>query len=130
MGVGTAFCVIPNQISYLLDLNGPSGAIDAACASSLVAIHHGRQALNAKETSLAIAGGVNALIGPGLTRVLDMAGAISADGRCRSFDDSAAGYGRVEGAGVVILKRLEDAIEDEDRVLAVLKGSAVGADST
>ncbi|MCJ1263393.1 hypothetical protein MMC22_003263 [Lobaria immixta] len=116
MGVGTAFSGVPNRISYLLDLTGPSSAIDAACASSLVAIHHGRQALNAKETSLVIAGGVNALIGPGLTRVLDKAGAISADGRCRSFDDSAAGYGR------------EDAIEDEDRILAVLKGSAVGAD--
>lgn len=128
MGVGTAFCGIPNRISYLLDLMGPSSAIDAACASSLVAIHHGRQALNARETSLVIAGGVNALVGPGLTRVLDKAGAISADGRCRSFDDSAAGYGRGEGAGVVILKRLEDAIEDEDRILAVLKGSAVGAD--
>lgn len=128
MGVGTAFCGIPNRISYLLDLMGPSSAIDAACASSLVAIHHGRQALNAKETSLVIAGGVNALVGPGLTRVLDKAGAISADGRCRSFDDSAAGYGRGEGAGVVILKRFEDAIEDEDHILAVLKGSAVGAD--
>ncbi|MCJ1466161.1 hypothetical protein MMC07_004780 [Pseudocyphellaria aurata] len=128
MGVGTAFCGIPNRISYLLDLMGPSSAVDAACASSLVAIHHGRQALKARETSLVIAGGVNALVGPGLTRVLDKAGAISADGRCRSFDDSAAGYGRGEGAGVVILKRLEDAIEDEDRILAVLKGSAVGAD--
>jgi 6-methylsalicylic acid synthase len=128
MGVGTAFCGIPNRISYLLNLMGPSTAVDAACASSLVAIHHGRQALISKETSLVIAGGVNALIGPGLPRVLDNAGAISADGRCRSFDDSAAGYGRGEGAGIVILKRLEDAIEDEDRVLAVLKGSAVGAD--
>lgn len=128
MGVGTAFCGIPNRISYLLDLKGPSSAIDGACASSLVAIHHGRQALIMKETSLVIAGGVNALLGPGLTRVLDKAGAISADGRCHSFDDSAAGYGRGEGAGVVILKRLADAIEDEDRILAVLKGSAVGAD--
>ncbi|RMZ77839.1 hypothetical protein DV737_g4178, partial [Chaetothyriales sp. CBS 132003] len=128
MGVGTAYCGIPNRISYLLDLAGPSSAVDAACASSLVAIHHGRQALIARETSLVIAGGVNALVGPGLTRVLDKAGAISSDGRCRSFDDSAAGYGRGEGAGVVILKRLSDAIETEDRILAVLKGSAVGAD--
>lgn len=128
MGVGTAFCGIPNRISYLLDLKGPSSAVDGACASSLVAIHHGRQALIMKETSLVIAGGVNALLGPGLTRVLDKAGAISADGRCRSFDDSAAGYGRGEGVGVVILKRLADAIEDEDHILAVLKGSAVGAD--
>ncbi|TAQ84220.1 hypothetical protein B7494_g7457 [Chlorociboria aeruginascens] len=128
MGVGTAFCGVPNRISYLFDLMGPSVALDAACASSLVAIHQGRQALLAGETRLVIAGGVNALAGPGLTRVLDKAGAISRDGKCRSFDDAAAGYGRGEGSGIVILKRLSDAIDDEDRVLAVLKGSAVGAD--
>lgn len=128
MGVGTAFCGIPNRISYLLDLMGPSEAVDAACASSLVAIHHGRRALLAGETSLAITGGVNALIGPSLTRVLDKAGALSSDGRCRSFDDAAAGYGRGEGAGIVVLKRLPDALKDGDRILAVLKGSAVGAD--
>ncbi len=127
-GVGTAFCGIPNRISYVLDLMGPSSAIDAACASSLVAIHHARQALISRETDLAIAGGVNALIGPGLTRVLDQAGAIAADGRCRSFDDSACGYGRGEGAGVVILKRLTTALLDGDHIHAVLKGSAVGAD--
>ena len=103
MGVGTAFCGIPNRVSYLLDLMGPSSAVDAACASSLVAVHHGRQALLAKETSLVIAGGVNALIGPGHTRVLDTAGVLSSDVRCRSFDDSAEGYGRGEGAGVVIM---------------------------
>lgn len=128
MGIGTAFCGIPNRISYLLDLKGPSSAVDGACASSLVAIHHGRQALIMRETSLVIAGGVNALLGPGLTRVLDKAGATSSDGRCRSFDDSAAGYGRGEGVGIVILKRLADAMEDGDQILAVLKGSAVGAD--
>ena len=128
MGVGTAFCGIPNRISHLLDLLGPSSAVDAACASSLVAVHHGRQALRAQETSLVIAGGVNALIGPGLTRVLDQAGAISSDGRCRSFDESAAGYGRGEGAGIVIMKRLADAQNDGDQILTILKGSAVGAD--
>ncbi|KAL8733404.1 MAG: hypothetical protein Q9181_003612 [Wetmoreana brouardii] len=128
MGVGTAYCGIPNRVSHLLDLMGPSSAVDAACASSLVAVHHGRQALLAKETSLVIAGGVNALIGPGLTRVLEKAGAISSDGRCRSFDDSAAGYGRGEGAGIVVMKRLQDARRDEDQILAILKGSAVGAD--
>ncbi|RDL32629.1 uncharacterized protein BP5553_09085 [Venustampulla echinocandica] len=128
MGVGTAVCGVPNRISYLLDLMGPSVAVDAACASSLVAIHYARQALIDGETGFAMAGGVNALVGPGLTRVLDEAGAISKDGRCRSFDDSAAGYGRGEGAGIVIMKRLADAINDGDRILAVLKGSAVGAD--
>ncbi|KAF2259426.1 polyketide syntase 2 [Lojkania enalia] len=128
MGIGTAYCGVPNRISYLLDLRGPSTAVDAACASSLVAVHHGRQSLLTKESDLAIVGGVNALCGPGLTRVLDEAGAISKDGVCRSFDNSANGYGRGEGAGIVILKRMSDAIRSNDRIVAVLKGSAVGQD--
>jgi 6-methylsalicylic acid synthase len=128
MGIGTAYCGVPNRVSYLLDLRGPSTAVDAACASSLVAIHHGRQSLLTKESDLAIVGGVNAICGPGLTRVLDEAGAISKEGVCRSFDDSANGYGRGEGAGIVILKRMSEALRDNDRIVAVLKGSAVGQD--
>jgi 6-methylsalicylic acid synthase len=128
MGIGTAYCGVPNRISYLLDLRGPSTAVDAACASSLVAIHHGRQSLLMKETDIAIVGGVNALCGPGLTRVLDKAGAISKDGSCRSFDTDANGYGRGEGASTIILKRMSDAIRDRDRILAVIKGSSVGQD--
>lgn len=128
MGIGTAYCGIPNRISYQLDLMGPSTAMDAACASSLVAIHHGRQSLMTGETDLAIVGGVNALYGPGLTKVLDKAGAVSSEGLCRSFDDASKGYGRGEGAGVVILKRMEDALKNRDNIVAVLKGSAVGQD--
>jgi 6-methylsalicylic acid synthase len=128
MGIGTAYCGIPNRISYLLDLRGPSTALDAACASSLVAIHQGRQSLMTRETDIAIVGGVNVLAGPGLTRVLDIAGATSKDGMCRSFDNEANGYGRGEGASVIILKRISDALRDNDRILAVVKGSAVGQD--
>ena len=128
MGIGTAYCGIPNRISYHLDLMGPSTAVDAACASSLVAIHHGRQSLLAGETNLAIVGGVNALYGPGLTKVLDKAGAVSPEGLCRSFDDDSKGYGRGEGAGIVILKRMDDALKNQDNIIAVLKGSAVGQD--
>ena len=128
MGIGTAYCGIPNRISYVLDLKGPSTAVDAACASSLVAIHHGRQSLLARESDCAIVGGVNVLCGPGLTKVLDIAGAVSVEGKCRSFDDSANGYGRGEGAGVIILKRMKDALKDNDRVLAKLKGTSVGQD--
>ncbi len=128
MGIGTAYCGIPNRISYHLDLMGPSTAVDAACASSLVAIHHGRQSLLAGETNLAIVGGVNALYGPGLTKVLDQAGAVSPEGLCRSFDDESKGYGRGEGAGMVILRRIDDALENGDNILAVLKGSAVAQD--
>lgn len=128
MGIGTAYCGVPNRISYHLNLMGPSTAVDAACASSLVAIHHGRQAILQGECRVAITGGVNALCGPGLTRVLDKAGATTPEGRCRSFDDKAAGYGRGEGAAVVVLKRMADAIMDGDNILAVLKGSAVAQD--
>lgn len=128
MGIGTAYCGIPNRISYHLDLMGPSTAVDAACASSLVAIHHGRQSLLLGETNVAIVGGVNALYGPGLTKVLDKAGAVSPEGLCRSFDDESSGYGRGEGAGIVILKRMTDALENRDNIVAVLKGSAVAQD--
>lgn len=119
MGIGTAYCGIPNRISYHLDLKGPSTAMDAACASSLVAIHHGRQSLLARETDLAIVGGVNALYGPGLTKVLDKAGAVSPEGLCRSFDDESKGYGRGEGAGIVVLKRMDDALNNQDNIIAV-----------
>lgn len=128
MGIGTAYCGVPNRISYHLNLMGPSTAVDAACASSLVAIHHGVQAIKSNESKIAIVGGVNAICGPGLTRVLDQAGAISSEGFCRSFDDNAKGYGRGEGAGAIILKNLRQAFLDGDHILAVIKGSAVAQD--
>ncbi|THC91851.1 hypothetical protein EYZ11_008699 [Aspergillus tanneri] len=128
MGIGTAYCGVPNRISYHLNLMGPSTAVDAACASSLVAIHHGVQTIQLGESSIAIVGGVNALCGPGLTRVLDKAGAVSSEGFCRSFDDEANGYGRGEGAAAIILKNLHQAIHDNDRILATIKGSAVAQD--
>lgn len=128
MGIGTAYCGVPNRISYHLNLMGPSTAVDAACASSLVAIHHGHQSIMTGESKIAIVGGVNALLGPGLTTVLDKAGAVSPDGSCLSFDDSAHGYGRGEGAAVVILKQMNLAIRDNDNIIAVLKGTAVAQD--
>ena len=128
MGIGTAYCGVPNRISYHLNLMGPSTAVDAACASSLVAVHHGFQSIILGESKVAIVGGVNALCGPGLTRVLDKAGAVSPEGRCRSFDDSAHGYGRGEGAAAIILKNVGQAIQDGDHILAIVKGSAVAQD--
>ncbi|KAI4126609.1 MAG: hypothetical protein LQ338_003659 [Usnochroma carphineum] len=128
MGIGTAYCGVPNRISYHLDLVGPSTAVDAACASSLVAIHHGRQSLLDGEANLAIVGGVNTLYGPGLTRVLDKAGAVSPEGLCRSFDDESSGYGRGEGVGIVILKRMDDALNDGDKIIASIRGTAVAQD--
>lgn len=127
-GIGTSLCGVANRVSHLLDLRGPSVALDAACAASLVAVHQACQLLADGETSLALAGGVSALIGPGLTRVLDVAGATAPDGRCKTFDAAADGYGRGEGAGVVVLKRLDDATRDGDRILAVVRGGAVAQD--
>ncbi len=127
-GIGTSLCGIANRVSHLLDLRGPSVALDAACAASLVAVHQACQMLRAGETSLALAGGVSALIGPGLTRVLDEAGATAPDGRCKTFDASADGYGRGEGVAVVVLKRLVDAVRDGDRVLALVRGGAIAQD--
>ncbi|WP_431727231.1 type I polyketide synthase [Verrucosispora sp. TAA-831] len=127
-GIGGAYCAVANRVSYVLDLHGPSMTVDTACSSSLVAIHLAAQALRARECDLALAGGVLVMAAPGLTLVLDAAGATAPNGRCKSFDAGADGYGRGEGGGVVVLKRLADARRDGDRILAVLRGSAVRQD--
>ncbi|MFE7993820.1 type I polyketide synthase, partial [Streptomyces shenzhenensis] len=127
-GIGAAFCAVANRVSYTLDLRGSSLAVDTACSASLVSVHLAVQALRAGECPVALAGGVNIMAGPGLTMVLDAAGAVSPDGRSKSFDAAADGYGRGEGAGVVVLKRLSQAQRDNDRILAVIKGSAVHQD--
>ena len=127
-GISTAYHGIPNRISYHLGLQGPSTAVDAACASSLIAIHLARQAIISGESTVAICGGVNVICAPGLTHMLQKAGALTTEGVCRSFDDEACGYARGEGGAVVILKRLSAAIEDNDNILAVLKSSASAQD--
>jgi acyl transferase domain-containing protein/aryl carrier-like protein len=128
VGTGSVFCVAANRISYLLDLRGPSMAIDTACSSSLVAVHLACQSLLAGETTLAIAGGVNALLVPEPTIEMTKAGLMSPDGRCKAFDASANGYVRSEGAGMVVLKPLSRALADGDPIYAVLRGSAVNQD--
>ncbi|MEO6702447.1 MAG: polyketide synthase, partial [Jatrophihabitantaceae bacterium] len=127
-GIGGAYCAVANRVSYVLDLRGPSMAVDTACSSSLVSIHLAVQALRARECPLALAGGVLVITAPGLSMVLDAAGATAPDGRSKSFDASADGYGRGEGGGVLALKLLSDAERDGDRVLAVIRGSAVHQD--
>jgi 6-methylsalicylic acid synthase len=128
MGIGTTAHGIPNRISYHLDLMGPSAAVDAACASSLVAVNSGRQAILAKESRIAIVGGVNVCLSPALFHMLGAAGALSPDGVCLSFDDDAHGYARGEGAAILILKKLSHAILDGDQVLATIKGTAIAQD--
>ncbi|MFF8940335.1 beta-ketoacyl synthase N-terminal-like domain-containing protein [Streptomyces paradoxus] len=125
---GTTFYGIANRVSYFLDLHGPSMAVDTACAGSLTALHLARQSLLTGETPLAIVGGLNIMSSPSLNVALDEAGAMSPDGRSKAFDDNADGYGRGEGAGVLVLKRLSDARRDNDPVLAVIRGSGVFQD--
>ena len=110
--------VLANRLSYLLDLRGPSISVDTACSSSLVAIHLACQSLRYGESDIALAGGVSLMITEGLMISLSKVGFMAPDGRCKTFDASADGFGRGEGCGVVVLKRLADAIADGDRVLA------------
>jgi amino acid adenylation domain-containing protein len=125
---GSALSVAPNRVSYLLDLRGPSMAIDTACSSSLVSLHLACQGLRHGETDLALAGGVNLILSDEASVAFAAAGMLSPQGRCKTFDESADGYVRGEGCGVVVLKRLSDAQRDGDRVRAVILGSAVHQD--
>ena len=125
---GTASSVACGRLSYFLGLHGPSLAIDTACSSSLVAIHLAINSLRNGECALALAGGVNVLFTPHNSIAFCQAKALSPDGLCKSFDDSANGYTRSEGCGIVVLKLLDDALRDEDNILAVIRGSAVNQD--
>ncbi|MDJ0732651.1 MAG: type I polyketide synthase [Nostocaceae cyanobacterium] len=127
-GIGTAFSISANRISYLLNLQGPSIAIDTACSASLVALHYACQSLKNKESDLCIVGGVNLILSPEASITFSQAQMMAADGRCKTFDASANGYVRAEGCGVVILKRVKDAIRDRDQIQGVIRGSAVNQD--
>ncbi|WP_394836993.1 acyltransferase domain-containing protein [Pendulispora rubella] len=127
-GTGTAHAFGPGRLSYFLGLRGPSMTVDTACSSSLVAVHLAMQSLRNGESSLALAGGVNLILDPSTTEMVADLQALSPDGRCRSFEARANGFVRGEGCGLVVLKRLSDAQANGDRVLALLRGSAVNAD--
>ncbi|WP_335982309.1 beta-ketoacyl synthase N-terminal-like domain-containing protein [Streptomyces sp. CA2R106] len=125
---GAALSIAANRLSYALDLRGPSMAVDTACSSSLVAVHHAVRSLAGGETDTALAAGVNLLLSPALTLAFQRAGALAPDGRCKTFDAKADGMVRGEGCVVAVLKRLADAERDGDRVLAVIRGTAVNSD--
>lgn len=127
-GTAKALSIAANRISYVFDFTGPSMAIDTACSSSLVAIHLASHALRRGECSMALAGGVNLILAPQMSIALSQAGMLAADGRCKTFDSAADGYARGEGCVLLVLKRLEDALRDGDRVAAILRGSAVNQD--
>ena len=124
----TPLNVIAGRVAFALGLEGPAVAVDTACSSSLVAIHQACQALHSGDCDLALAGGVNVLLSPVTTIATSRARMLSPDGRCKTFDAAADGYVRSEGCGMLVLKRLSDAVRDGDRIQAVIRGSAVNQD--
>lgn len=128
MAIGTSNAAAAGRISYRLGLQGPSVAVDTACSSSLVAIHQACQALQLGECDLALAGGANVLLTPATMITFSHAHMLAPDGKCKTFDAAADGYVRGEGSGVIVIKRLEDAIRDGDRIRAVIRGSAINQD--
>jgi acyl transferase domain-containing protein/D-arabinose 1-dehydrogenase-like Zn-dependent alcohol dehydrogenase/acyl carrier protein len=128
LAIGTSPAAAAGRISYRLGLVGPAVSVDTACSSSLVAVHQACQALRFSECDLALAGGVNLLISPATMINFSRARMLSPDGRCKTFDAAADGYVRGEGCGVVVVKRLDDAIRDGDQIRAVIRGSAVNQD--
>ncbi|TDV41323.1 type I polyketide synthase [Actinophytocola oryzae] len=127
-GTGAAASIAANRVSYALGAHGPSITVDTACSSSLVAVHLAVRALADGEASAAIVGGVNVLLSPSVTANFARAGVLAGDGRCKPFDAAADGIVRGEGCGVVVMKRLADAQEAGDRILAVVLGSGVNSD--
>lgn len=116
------------RIGYIYNTHGPAISIDTACSSSLTACHLACQSLKSKECNLALVGGINLMLNPNALVGLCKLHALSPDGLCKPFDKNADGYGRSEGGGFVVLKRLSDAVKDGDYVHAVIKGSAVNHD--
>ncbi len=125
---GTQQSIVANRVSYSLNLRGPSMTFDTACSASLVAIHMACQSLRNRECNMALAGGVSLMLAPELFVSLSKAGFMSPDGHCWAFDSRANGFARGEGCGVIVLKRLSDALTDGDTVLALIRGSAVNQD--
>ena len=125
---GIARSVASGRISYVLGLQGPNLSIDTACSSSLVAVHTACLHLRMGECRVALAGGSNIVLSPEIGIAFSKAHMMAPDGRCKSFDSRADGFVRGEGCGIVVLKRLSDALTDADNILAVIRGSAVNQD--
>src|SRR4051812_32488396 len=125
---GITMFPMSGRLSYFLGWRGPSASIDTACSSSLTALHLAVQALRGGECDIALCGGVNALHHPRIPVIFSHAQMLAPDGQCKTFDDAADGYVRAEGCAVIVLKSLSAAQRDGNRVLAIIRGTAVGQD--
>lgn len=127
-GTGNAASIAANRLSYFYDFRGPSLSVDTACSSSLVAVHHACRSLQQQECNVALAAGVNIMAAPDLSLIFAKSGMLSPDGVCKTFDANANGYVRGEGCGVVLLKRLSDAVKDGNTIYGIIRGTAVNQD--
>ncbi|KAI1408201.1 ketoacyl-synt-domain-containing protein [Hypoxylon sp. FL1857] len=125
---GNGIAILSNRISYFLDVNGPSMTIDTGCSASLVCVHNACQSLRNGEIDIGLAGGAGLILTPNTMMPMTALNFLSPDGKCYAFDARANGYGRGEGIGVVVLKRLQDAIRDNDNIRGVIRGSSVNQD--
>jgi acyl transferase domain-containing protein/SAM-dependent methyltransferase len=128
VGSGNSPSMAAGRLAYTLGVHGPAMTVDTSCSSSLAAVHLAVQSLRTGESDVALAGGVNVILAPQMHIAFSRARMLAPDGKCKTFDAAADGYVRSEGCGVVVLKRLADAERDGDRVLAVVRGSAVNHD--
>lgn len=122
---GLAHSILPNRLSYLLDLHGPSIPVDTACSSSLVALHQAVESIRSGSCDMALVGGVNLMLSQTQFMSASRAGMICEDGRCKSFDKRANGYARGEGVGAIFIKPLSRALADGNPIHAVIRGTAV-----
>ncbi|WP_257389422.1 type I polyketide synthase, partial [Tahibacter caeni] len=121
---GNSHSVLANRVSFLLNLRGPSAPIDTACSSSLVALHRAIESIHTGSCDMAIVGGVQVMLSPAAYISFGMAGMLSGDGKCKTFDKRANGYVRGEGAGAILLKPLAQAEADGDHIYAVVRATA------
>ncbi|BBA33898.1 hypothetical protein sS8_1944 [Methylocaldum marinum] len=127
-GTGNSASVLAARIAYVLDLKGPSLAIDTACSSSLVALHLACESIRIGTCDLALAGGVSLLCTAESHQVLSKSGMLAPDGRCKTFDDAADGFVPAEAVGAVLLKPLEQALRDGDRIYGVIQAHGINQD--
>ena len=128
LGSGNAYSAASGRLSNMLNWTGPAVSYDTACSSSLVSVHYACMHLAMNDCNIALAGGVNVLLSEGVQISLSKAGMLASDGKCKTFDKKADGYVRGEGCGMIVLKRLDDAIRDKDTIRAVIHGSAISQD--